>query len=140
MTARIYRYQVPVDDRVHVIDLNGSPCHVGCRDPQVLEFWAIHRDGVPTVGRHFTVVGTGHRLPTDQYRHWGTAVAPGGALVWHLVEVNLPDIPPALALEMGRVAGELTQLYLRPALEAAGIDPAAYRVTFDTTPLSGGGP
>ena len=38
MSARIHRYQVPVDDQVHVIELNGTPAHVGCRDPEVVEF------------------------------------------------------------------------------------------------------
>lgn len=88
MTARIFRYQVPVDDQVHVIDLNGNPYHVGCRDPEQVEFWAIHRDGVPTKARRFLVVGTGHELPPEPRRVWGTAVAPGGALVWHLIEVT----------------------------------------------------
>lgn len=88
MTARIYRYRVPVDDQVHTVELNGTPCHVGCRDASEVEFWAIHRDGVQLRSRQFTVVGTGHPMPPDPCRLWGTAVAPGGHYVWHLVEVT----------------------------------------------------
>lgn len=87
MSARIHRYQVPVDDQVHVIELNGTPAHVGCRDPEVVEFWAIHRDGVPLRPYRFTVAGTGHVLP-EGCRVWGTATAPGGTYVWHLIEVT----------------------------------------------------
>lgn len=52
----------------------------------------------------------------------------------------LDGLPPALAQEMTRAAGEVTGRYLGPALEAAGVDPAGYRAVFDTTPLAGGGP
>lgn len=87
MSARIYRYQVPVDGGVHVIELNGSPHHIGCRDRDYVEFWAIHRDAVPLREHRFTVIGTGQSLP-QPHRIWGTAVAPGQTLVWHLVEVT----------------------------------------------------
>lgn len=90
MTARIYRYQVPVRDDGHPFDLNGNPHHIGCRDPEYVEFWAIQRDGVPLQRRLFTVVGTGHPLPPEPYRIWGTAAAPDGTLVWHLIEVTPP--------------------------------------------------
>ena len=88
MRARIYRYRVRVDGQPHVIELNGSPCHVGCRDPEYVEFWAIHRDGVPLREHQFMALSTGHPLPPEPCRLWGTAVAPGGERVWHLVEVT----------------------------------------------------
>lgn len=85
MTARIFRYEVPVDDQPHTIALSDNPLAVGCRDPRVVEFWAIAHDDAPTLDRTFQVVGTGQMLK-DLRCHWGTAVAPGGALVWHLIE------------------------------------------------------
>lgn len=88
MTARIYRYQVPVRGEAHTVELNGYPHYVGCHDREYVEFWAIHRDGEPLQRRQFTVVGTGQPLPPEPYRIWGTAAVPGEVLVWHLVEVT----------------------------------------------------
>jgi hypothetical protein len=85
MTARIFRYEVPVDDRWHEFELSGDVLAVGCRTPTLVEFWARHSDDTPPVTRRFGVVGTGHPLP-DNARHRGTVVAPGGHLVWHLLE------------------------------------------------------
>lgn len=85
MTNTIYRYEVPVDDEPHPIALAGDIVHVGCRDPRTVEFWALHSDG-PTRERVFCVVGTGHPIPGGFTRHVGTTVAPGGYLVWHLLE------------------------------------------------------
>lgn len=86
---RIFRYEVPVDDMVHEIHGAGTPLAVGCRDPRVVEFWAINDSDVLPMPRFFTVVGTGHSLDRLRCpRHRGTAVAPGGALVWHLIEVE----------------------------------------------------
>jgi len=84
---RIYRFEVPVDDQWHEFTLWGDPLAVECRDPSVVEFWARHHDDpiVPGVVRSFVVVGTGHRVPKDA-RYWGTAIVPGGQLVWHLLE------------------------------------------------------
>lgn len=84
---RIFRFEVPVDDQWHPIKLTGSPISVGCRDPRVVEFWAIEADPVHSITRQFRVVGTGQPLP-EACQFWGTAVAPGGALVWHLVELR----------------------------------------------------
>lgn len=86
-TRRIYRYEVPVDDQWHEFALHGAPVAVGCRDPRFVEFWAMHDDGYdPGPVRRFIVVGTGHPLPARAHRHVGIAVAPGGQLVWHLME------------------------------------------------------
>lgn len=89
---RIYRYEVPVDDQIHVFDIWSNPVAVGCRSAETVEFWAqAHDDGL-ALRRAFVVVGTGQPLPETMRRHWGTAVAPGGALVWHLIEVALPAL------------------------------------------------
>lgn len=52
----------------------------------------------------------------------------------------LHGLPAAVAGELARAAAEVTDRYLRPALEAAGIDPDRYQAIFDTSPLSGGAP
>lgn len=86
----IFRYEVPVDDQPHSFDLSAGPLAVGCRRPDRVEFWTIHDDDPTSYSgkRTFIVVGTGHPLPAKVRAVHGTAVAPGGALVWHLVEVE----------------------------------------------------
>lgn len=84
MPGRIFRFEVPVDDRWHEITGCSTPLHVGCRDPRVVEFWAWQRDDLPA--RHLRVYGTGHPIP-DGTHYRGTATAPGGGLIWHLVEM-----------------------------------------------------
>jgi hypothetical protein len=81
--ARIYRYEVPVDDQWHAITGCSTPLHIDSRDPQVVEFWAWPRPDLPA--RFFRVFGTGHPIP-DGAVYRGTTVAPGGVLVWHLLE------------------------------------------------------
>ncbi len=82
---RILRYEVPVDDEWH--SLTGSfttPLHVGCRDPRIVEFWAWEREDRSILPMEFRVIGTGH--PFDgPGTYVGTAIAPGGHLVWHLM-------------------------------------------------------
>ncbi|MDX2838014.1 hypothetical protein PV377_03170 [Streptomyces ipomoeae] len=84
MADAIYRYEVPVDDRWHPLQLSGRIVHVDCRDVHAVEVWAIHTNDLPET-RTFRVYGTGHTLPPD-VQHVGTAIAPGGQLVWHLIE------------------------------------------------------
>lgn len=79
---RIYRYEVPVDDQLHVVEISGDPLFVACRNLTVVEFWA--RANQVVIPRKFVVVGTGHPIPVD-VTYWGTALAPSG-LVWHLME------------------------------------------------------
>lgn len=81
MTTRIYRYEVPVDDRWHTIRC-GPPLHVGCRNPDIVEFWA-YPPADNADEQRFRVYGTGHDIPGEVF-YVGTAIAPGGSLVWHL--------------------------------------------------------
>lgn len=81
--TQIFRYEVPVDDQWHVIPGCSGVLHVGCRELETVEFWA---NPVPEsmYSRAFRVYGTGHAIePGAMYV--GTAVAPGGSLVWHLM-------------------------------------------------------
>ena len=80
MGQRIYRYEVPVDDQWHAIDMQGGqPLLVGCRKLRTVEFWACHDDAEPTYRCSFRVIGTGQQMPENPFYH-GTAVAPGGDL------------------------------------------------------------
>ncbi|OMI34388.1 DUF7352 domain-containing protein [Streptomyces sparsogenes] len=85
MTRAIHRYEVPVDDCWHAVDLTGEIVHVDSRSMHTVEIWAIHGPGEPT-RRGFRVYGTGHPIPDDAI-HVGTAIPPGGQLVWHLLEL-----------------------------------------------------
>lgn len=86
--SAIYRYEVPVDDKYHVIKLAGDPTGVGLRRMGMVEFWAIHNEDVGEQDRTFLVVGTGHEIPNNVHKVWGYAYDAGGQLVWHLVEVS----------------------------------------------------
>ncbi|GHH87831.1 hypothetical protein GCM10017771_30610 [Streptomyces capitiformicae] len=83
VAATIHRFEVPVDDRWREISGCGTPIHVDCRDPQIVEFWAWRRDDLPA--RHFRIYGTGQPIP-DGTHYRGTTLTPGGQLVWHLIE------------------------------------------------------
>lgn len=86
---RVLRYEVPVDDQAHDIDLSGAGnvLHVASRQADKVEFWALDcGTTVPKVKRVFVVVGTGHPYP-DHWIYVGTALAAEGALAWHLMEV-----------------------------------------------------
>lgn len=84
MADAIYRYEIAVDDRWHPLQLSGRIVHVDCRNPRAVEVWALHTGGSPLT-RTFRVYGTGQPFPPD-VQHRGTAIAPGGQLVWHLIE------------------------------------------------------
>lgn len=82
---RIFRYEVPVNGSIY--RHAAGPIHaVGCRELEVVEFWALADPDAPK--RSFIVVGTGHPLPDGVVHVHGAAVAPGGQLVWHLIEVE----------------------------------------------------
>lgn len=95
--SAVYRYEVPVDGKVHIHKLTSDPTSVGLRQEGVVEFWSVHHDNAEEHERFFTVVGTGHPLPGNVDLVWGHAydgfIDPGvgrltgGSLVWHLVEV-----------------------------------------------------
>lgn len=80
----IYRYEIPVDDNWHNIPLSGAILHVATRQPDRVELWALNSGG-SKADRMFRVYGTGQPIP-DGAVHIGTAIIPGGLLVWHLFE------------------------------------------------------
>jgi hypothetical protein len=79
---RMFRYEVPVDDRTHAIQTTSAPQHIGCREVGVVEFWAEHDDTAEPFSSRYTVVGTGHQVP-EGAAYLGTAPHESG-LVWHL--------------------------------------------------------
>lgn len=87
-SARIFRYEIPVDDQWHAVPQSSMPLYVSCRDPRVVEFWAWHRPEIHDVpgltDREYRVYGTGHPVDEEVW-YAGTAIAPGGSLVWHLM-------------------------------------------------------
>lgn len=83
MSSRIFRYEVPVDDQWHRIEGCLAPLHVDCRQLDVVEFWAWEYTDT-TVADEYRVIGTGKPID-DPIQYMGTAIAPGGHLVWHLV-------------------------------------------------------
>jgi hypothetical protein len=78
----VYRFEVPVDDKDHTHTLTGKVVHVGCRRPQVVEFWAIHVEELHAREHRFRVIGTGHPIP-DGLVYVGTAL--DEPFVWHLL-------------------------------------------------------
>lgn len=83
-SGRVLRFQVPVDDQWHALQLSGPIVHVASRNPRTVELWALDT-GRPSRHRGFRVFGTGQPLPPD-VAHIGTALAGGGELIWHLFE------------------------------------------------------
>jgi hypothetical protein len=80
--TRILRYIVPVDDGWHTVYTAGRPLHVACRSADMVEFWAWESGTeLPT---EYRVYGTGHTVEPGA-TYVGTALTPGGHLVWHLV-------------------------------------------------------
>ena len=97
----IHRYEVPVDDQWHRLQLGGDPVHVATRRGDVVEVWAWSDPHV--IDRWFRVYATGEPIPgpntpgepgqADQcVRHRGTAITPDGRLVWHLLELVYPAV------------------------------------------------
>lgn len=86
----IYRYQVPVADRLTVqmpagaTVLSVRPSR-GRLDDQ-LDVWAVVDTSAPDEARELLVVGTGNPLPDDVGAFVGTVLTHGGVFVWHVFE------------------------------------------------------
>lgn len=83
-TTRILRFEVPVNDEWNLIRVpKNGVLHVGCRTARAVEFWMRESDRGVEV-RAYRVYRTGQPIPPGA-GYEGTAVAPGGTLVWHLL-------------------------------------------------------
>ncbi|GGM53456.1 hypothetical protein ACFFX1_54890 [Dactylosporangium sucinum] len=87
IASRVLRHTIPVDDAWHDMQLPGPIVHVATRHPYAVEVWTLHADTQPDTAetRMLRVYGTGQPI-TEPVRHIGTAIMPGGAFVWHLME------------------------------------------------------
>ena len=102
MARRVLRYEVPVDDQWHRIEITGAVCHIGSRETGVVEFWTT-----PTTLRRAASNGSGDILSaryedtnekprTEWFRVFGTGHDVDGLyrgttrdfatdqLIWHL--------------------------------------------------------
>jgi hypothetical protein len=84
----VYRTRIPVDDAAHDLVLTGPILHVATRELTAVEVWHLHDDTVPSSTTRVRVFGTGHPLSSDAGVWVGTAIVPGGAVVWHLFKVS----------------------------------------------------
>lgn len=86
-TARILRYEVPVNDQWHTLTLAGPIVHIATRRHDVVEVWAT-TDGYGEQDHDLLVIGTGqpYDFENGNVCHIGTAIVPGGELVWHLMQ------------------------------------------------------
>jgi len=83
----MFRYEVPVDDRPHVLTLTGDPVAVAASPGlQYVEFWAEHDDSAGRTDRAFRVFGTGQPLPPGA--RWAGTCPRVSGLVWHLYEIS----------------------------------------------------
>lgn len=81
-TRRALRWSVPVDDQWHQIG-SGQVLHVDARSNGTVEVWTLE-GSAPSVARTVRVYGTGQSIAEADTEHIGTALTPGGALVWHV--------------------------------------------------------
>ena len=86
MRQTIYKYPIPVEDRVVIempegasvlsVQMQGlTPC-----------VWVLCNPDAPKRPRALRIYGTGHTLPEDPGRFIGTFQMHGGALVFHLFD------------------------------------------------------
>lgn len=80
--AKVFRYEVRVDDQWHAHDLHGPVLHVAGRTIFTVEFWAMHQGDISR-RREFRVFGTGQPVDAGA-KYVGTVVHTD--LVWHLFE------------------------------------------------------
>ncbi len=93
---RVYRYEVPIDDGVHMLPA-GRVVHVDTRRLRDVEVWIEDSSEDTSDDRRVRVYGTGHDVPEGAV-HLGTALSPlvpngagtpieRGRFVWHLYAV-----------------------------------------------------
>lgn len=81
--AKIYKHEIPVNDKWHSIPMSGDVLHVGSQQTSKVHVWALH-DDESDVMREFMVIGTGQEIP-EGARYVGSTTDFGGFFVWHLV-------------------------------------------------------
>ncbi|MFF2864550.1 hypothetical protein ACFVSX_32300 [Streptomyces rubiginosohelvolus] len=120
----IHRYEIPVDDQNHRFTIGRGPLHFACRQDGVVEFWACAPTDSIALLREFTVVGTGHPMPVGTW-HVGTAIAPGGHLVWHILECAIPlqpttEVRVQVSADPATVGQEVSRIVRRARMQRPG--------------------
>ncbi len=92
VTTRILKHVIPVDDRDHTFQLpEGTPILAVDSQGSIdhVSFWYMQSDGDKLRDRTLRVVSTGQPIDLEwpELMYAGTAVASGGKLVWHLIEM-----------------------------------------------------
>lgn len=86
------RYEIPVDDQVHQVELTRPPLAVAAKRLQVgqyvVEFWAEFDSQAEPVPHRFRVLGTGHLIPPGA--QWAGTCDRLDGLVWHLYRLGAP--------------------------------------------------
>lgn len=96
----VYRYNVPVDDEEHDVDLTGPLLLVHSREHGIVEFWASADTTTTPVTHRFLVTGTGRYVPDRAVYRGGTVDGTDALLIWHLWEipVDVDDQTPGPAV------------------------------------------
>lgn len=85
----IHRYEVPVDNRWHYVEMTGDIVHVAVRELDAMQVWALVGDH-PKVVKELCVFGTGQPIPAgyngSSLRHVGTALVCDLRLACHLFQ------------------------------------------------------
>ena len=85
---RMFRYEIPIDDRPHTVDLDSDPVAVAATGSGFgVEFWAERAGMGLAHDRTFQVFGTGHLLP-DAAKWAGTCPRTEDGFVWHLYDIT----------------------------------------------------
>ena len=90
----VYKYPAPLASQPFAVELPMT-AEVLAFDQQgdELFFWAAVDPDDETETRTFRIAGTGHPLPSENMRYIGTCQQMGGALVWHLFELERAAVP-----------------------------------------------
>ncbi len=85
----IYKYDAPLTSQPFTIELpKGAEVLAFDEQGGRIYFWAMVDPAAETETRTLHIAGTGHPLPDEKMRYIGTCQQAGGALIWHLFELE----------------------------------------------------
>ena len=88
MSNRVLKWPVVADGDSYFV--SGTPVFVACTDDKiydVVHVWTLSSESVTDETRKLQIFATGQPVPDDAV-YVGTALAAGGALVWHVFDVG----------------------------------------------------
>lgn len=86
MIKKVWKYNIPVNDSEHVIDMpyGARFVHAECQKSHVVSLWfEVDSEIAFKQARIFTIYGTGHPIP-DTFEH--IATVKDGMFMWHVYE------------------------------------------------------